>query len=90
MTGKPDWNRTAFIYAEMELSQQGHTVLSPADTIPLVLPEQISHEQYLHICFAMIDVCDTVYFLKGWEQSKGSRAEMDYALEHDKERMFEP
>lgn len=84
ITGKPNYNRAAFILAEAGLSEQGHTVLSPANIIPLYNPEEITQKQYLNICFSMIDACDTVYFLKGWEHSKGSRAELDYAIQHRK------
>lgn len=89
ISNQPNHNREAFLDAELRLMQQNHTVLSPANIIPLYQPEQITQEQYLSICFAMIDACDKVYFLKGWEHSKGSRAELDYAIQHQKECEWE-
>ena len=89
MAGIDQYNRDSFLNAEIRLSQQGYTVLSPASIIPLVLPERISHAQYLAICFAMIDACDAVYFLNEWEQSDGARQEMQYATEHGKGIEFE-
>ena len=48
--------------------------------IPSVLPayEDVPHEDYLHICYAMIDVCDAIYMLKDWEKSSGANLELDY------------
>lgn len=78
MTNRPDWNRAAFMRADVRLSAAGHTVLNPARHIPDCRPERISHEQYLRICFAMIDCCDLVLFLPGWHDSVGANAEYDY------------
>lgn len=88
ITGKPGYNRHEFDKAEQLLSMLGHTVLSPAKLTPLNNPEAIQHEDYMSICFAMIAVCDAVYFLAGWGKSDGSRMEYDYARTHSKILMF--
>jgi hypothetical protein len=46
---------------------------------PTCLPLGFSHKDYMHICYAMIDVCDAVYFLNDWKMSKGARMEHQYA-----------
>ena len=56
---------------------------------PCVFPLGLSHDEYMHMCYAMIDVSDSVYFLKGWDDSVGSQAEMKYAIEHGKQVMYE-
>ena len=55
-----------------------------------VLPayEEVSHEDYLHICYAIIDVCDAVYMLSDWQQSEGARLEYEYAIEKKKQIIF--
>ena len=88
MTGKPGWNALAFTLAEKHLSAKGHTVLNPASHTPLYKPESITHAQYMKIALAMVDACDAVYFLDGWEDSIGAQAEKEYAQNHDKICLF--
>ena len=75
-----------FEVAQKSLVAKGHQVF-----IPSVLPayEEVSHEDYLHICYAMIDICDAVYMLSDWQQSKGARMELQYAADHRKEILYE-
>lgn len=61
----------------------GFLVMSPA-----ALPEGFEWEEYMHICKAMIDTCEGVVFLPGWEKSAGARDEHAYAIDTDR-RIFE-
>lgn len=47
------------------------------------------HEDYMHICYAMIDVCAAVYMQKDWQQSKGTRMELQYAKDKKKLIIYE-
>ena len=73
-----------FWVAKMMLERQGHLVMNPA-----VLPAGFDYEDYMKICFAMIDVCDAVYMLDNWEDSPGAIREHLYAWRTGKEIMFE-
>lgn len=75
-----------FEVAQKSLVTEGHQVF-----IPCVLPayEEVSHEDYMHICYAMIDICDAVYMLSDWQQSKGARLELQYAADHRKKILYE-
>lgn len=75
--------KNQFKEAETYLKKEGHTVLNPA-----VLPLGFKHDEYLHICCAMIDVCDAIFFLPNWEGSNGAKFEYDYAREHKKDIYF--
>ena len=55
----------------------------------LVLNEGFEHEDYMHICYAMIDVCDAIYMQKDWQQSKGARMELQYAKGWKKQILYE-
>ena len=68
-----------FLVAETQLSVAGHSVMNPT-----CLPLGFSHKDYMHICYAMIDVCDAVYFLNDWKMSKGARMEHQYAKKNHK------
>lgn len=74
MQGLPNFNRREFERVEHILIRQGHLVLNPA-----ILPDGFLHSEYIHVCKAMIDVCDAVLFLDGWEDSKGARIEREHA-----------
>ena len=75
-----------FDAASCKLGTEGHLPFNPN-----VLPyyEEVDHEDYMHICFAMIDVCDAVYMLKDWQTSPGARAELQYAAEWRKKIIYE-
>lgn len=89
ITGKNNYNRSAFATAEGMLSDQGHTVLNPSNHTPIVDPESITHAAYLNICKAMIDCCDAIYMLNGWQDSKGANIERDYAMLYDKKILYQ-
>lgn len=63
----------AFEKVEDQVMGLGHIVLSPSH-----LPEGMTNEQYMRICFAMIDCADAVLFLPGSEGSDGAMLEYKY------------
>ena len=75
-----------FYASAKALKKDGYTVMSPA---VLVLNEGFDHADYMHICYAMIDVCDAVYMQKDWQNSQGAQMERDYAEERQKPIIFE-
>ena len=62
-----------FEKAEEDLVALGYIPLSPAR-----LPQGMTNEQYMRICFALIDSADAVLFLPGWSNSQGAMAEFAY------------
>ncbi|MEN3260040.1 DUF4406 domain-containing protein [Sodalis endosymbiont of Spalangia cameroni] len=74
MTGKPDFNRTAFSLAAVRLSAQGAIPLNPA-----ILPEGLSEADYMRIGLAMLQCADGIYLLDGWQDSAGACAEVALA-----------
>jgi len=93
ITGNENY-KAEFKLREMVLKLEGHTVLNPAE-----LPEGLEYKEYMHICYAMIDVAEAVSFLSNWESSPGAKTEYQYAVEkgkrlmgstiNDKESMFD-
>lgn len=73
ITGE-EFYKENFKAAEDHWKSKGYTVINPT-----VLPLGLEHGEYLHINFAMIDICDEVFFLENWKDSPGAIAEMWYA-----------
>ena len=79
---------TKFEAAEEKLTAEGHTVLNPAK-LNKIMPRDTEHNEYMIMSFAMIDICDAVYFMPGWQQSRGSNQEYGYAVAKNKARYFQ-
>lgn len=71
------WER--FNEAEERLTSSGHLVLNPAN-----LPVGFDGSDYMLIAYAMIEVCDAVLMLEGWNNSQGARTEHEKAIKTQK------
>lgn len=74
MRGLPDYGRKTFNFVAKNLETLGYQVINPA-----LLPTGLRNEDYMPICTAMIDACDIVVLIDGWESSQGAKAEAMYA-----------
>lgn len=72
ITGCKNYKEKFTAYGAIETGL-GNIVLNPA-----ILPEGMNQNEYLHICFAMIDVADVVKFMPDWKDSSGAKEEMEY------------
>lgn len=81
ITGDPNY-KAKFKAVADKYESQGHTVFNPA-----ILPEdsRITYTQYMAICFAMLECCDTLILLSDWKDSIGARAEYIKAVNNDLE-----
>ena len=49
----------------------------------------LTREQILNLDLVLLNLCDTIYMLKGWESSCGANREFGYALAKGMDIMFE-
>ncbi|PSM52773.1 DUF4406 domain-containing protein [Campylobacter blaseri] len=73
-----------FALAQRYLLNKGYVVLNPA-----ILPKGLSQEEYMRICIPMLNIADTVYFLKGWKKSTGAKIEHALALQAGKRVLYQ-
>ena len=81
MTGKFDYKKY-FMEAEDYVKELGHIVVNPA-----YLPEGLS--DYYEINKAMIDQCDAIYVLLGYETSVGTKKEIEHATKTKKQVIYQ-
>ena len=77
-----------FENAEKYLTSRGYTVINPAK-VNGMLPQDTDYEEYMKMSMCMLDMCDYIYLLKGWQESRGANREYGYALAKDKTIIFE-
>lgn len=77
ITGTSDYMER-FANAEKMLCGIGCVPVNPAK-VSAQLPKETSYNQYIKMSLAMLDMCDSIYMLDGWENSKGARLEKSYA-----------
>tara|TARA_R110000850_G_scaffold235569_1_gene360389 strand:- start:744 stop:1520 length:777 start_codon:yes stop_codon:yes gene_type:complete len=75
MTGYDQFNRSAFNRTSDALSLAGYIVLNPA-----ILPDGLTQAQYMQIDLTMLQCCDAIFMLKGWDDSAGAMAEHALAM----------
>ena len=81
ITGTDDYMER-FAKAENELTEKGYSVVNPAK-VNAQLPEDTTYEEYMKMCFCMLDMCEAIYMLDGFEKSCGANREYGYALAKD-------
>ena len=74
-----------FMEAEAYLRDQGYDVINPVK-VAGALPE-MTYGEYMKIDLQMLEFCDAIYMLNGWEQSAGAKLEYHYATTLWKKRI---
>ena len=87
ITGTDDYMER-FAKAEKELTAKGWSVVNPAK-VNAQLPEDTSYEEYMKMCFCMLDMCEAIYMLDGFEKSCGANRELGYSMAKDMIIMYE-
>lgn len=54
------------------------SIINPAKT-NATLPCDFEWDDYMKVCYKLLELCDAIYMLKGFEESKGAMRELVYA-----------
>lgn len=78
ITGHHDYE-WKFAETAKKLENAGYAAVNPA-ALNAIMPRDATYEEYMIMCFQLLDLCDGIWLLEGWEQSKGANREYGYAL----------
>ena len=67
--------RDRFDHAETMLINKGHYPVNPCK-LDAVMPPDSEWEDFLVVELAILERCDAIFMLYGWEKSKGARREI--------------
>jgi len=81
ITGTKDYMER-FQAMEEKLTQDGYIVFNPA-AVNSMMPEGTTYEEYMRVSLTLLDMCDAIYMMDGWRDSKGANREYGYALAKD-------
>ena len=79
--------RANFAAAAAAVESRGHEAVNPCKTQEILRPETTSWRHYMLVALALLDACDAVLLLDGWQESKGARLEYETAITQHK-RIF--
>ena len=77
ITGTDDYMKR-FCDADRILSDKGYEVINPA-AIARLLPD-FEPNEYMKIDLKLLELCDAIYLLDGWQHSNGAKKELYRAL----------
>lgn len=77
-----------FLEAEKHLEGKDYFVFNPA-AVDTELPYDLTYEEHMYLDMGMLTMCDAIYMLKGWQESRGANREYGYALGRGIKVMFE-
>lgn len=79
--------KSDFASAQRFLEQMGYIVINPAQLEEVA--EGLTNEQYIQICYRLIDIAEITFMVSGWQKSKGATAELSYAKSLGKEVKYQ-
>ena len=88
ITGVADYMER-FRAAEEQLKRKGYKVINPTVVSEHLLDADADWNDFMVVTQALLAICDSIYMLRGWEQSAGAAVEHKIALETNKCIIYE-
>jgi hypothetical protein len=83
ITGKDDTAGKRFLAATMDVLERcGYNTetIDPWAVGRIArMNANLTHKEYMDLCFALMGLCDAIYFIPGWKESEGCKMERIYA-----------
>ena len=79
--------KRAFFRAYDELKAQGLNPMLPPGMVGNEY--DLEYDEFMALDLALLELCDAIYLLEGWEKSDGATEELNFAAQHRKEILFE-
>ena len=77
-----------FAKAEKYLKELGYSVVNPAK-VNAQLPSDTDYDDYMKMSLCMLSMCEAIYLLRGFEESRGAKRELEFAKSEDMEIIYE-
>ena len=83
ITGKEDTAAERFLAATLDVFERcghGTEIINPwAVGLIASMNADLSHKDFMNLSFALMELCDAIYFMPGWGESEGCGMEYIYA-----------
>lgn len=76
-----------FYEKEEELEQRGIDVINPVRVDDAF--RSLKYEEYIQLDLLLLEMCDAIYMLTGWQNSQGASLEREYARIMGKEIIYQ-
>lgn len=86
ITNNPNYKED-FGKAEKWLLSKGITPINPCKINDIC--DKLTYEEFMKVDYCLIDLCDGLFMLKGWQDSKGALSEMCYAKSLGKKILYQ-
>ena len=87
ITDYPEY-KDKFNAAEESIRAAGDIAVNPAK-LNDILGDNFEHDEYMQVCYRLIDLCDGIFLLDNWHDSIGARLERAYATIKDKKIIYQ-
>lgn len=57
--------------------------INPTIVSEAMIAAECTYEQFMNVTKKMLECCNAIYLLKGWQHSSGAVAELKYALDNE-------
>ena len=86
ITNNPNY-REEFYKASEWLVAQGYQPINPSN-LDITFPD-LSYEEYMTLDYKLLEMCEGIFMIHGWQSSKGACAELTYAKSLGKKIIYQ-